>query len=58
MAERLGIDPIILVSGKSANLSLSSVRQLLDTIATVVALPQERREKFAELFFQILSLWE
>lgn len=58
MAERLGIDPIILVSGKSANLSLSSVRQLLDTIATVVALPQERKEKFAELFFQILSLWE
>lgn len=58
MAERLGIDPIILVSGKSANLSLSSVRQLLDTIATVVALPQERKEKFAELFFQIVSLWE
>lgn len=52
MAERLGIDPIILVSGKSANLSLSSVRQLLDTIATVVALPQERKEKFAELFFR------
>ena len=58
LAEKLGVDPLALVSGKIEPELLQIVFLLLDTIQAVAGLPQPRRLKFAELFLEIVQLWE
>ena len=47
LAEKLGVDPLALVSGK-----------IEPELLQIVFLPQPRRLKFAELFLEIVQLWE
>ena len=57
LAEKLGIDPVFLVSD-SFNISQLEVLLLLfDTIQIVSDLPAPKRRRFAELLLEILSLW-
>lgn len=58
IAEKLGVDPIALVSGKIEAEQSQIVFLLLDTIQAVADLPQPRRLKFAELFLELVNLWE
>lgn len=58
IAEKLGVDPIALVSGKLEPEQSQIVFLLLDTIQAISDLPQPRRLKFAELFLELVHLWE
>lgn len=58
MAERLNVNPASLIlgvfdleQGRIANL-------LLDTVQSVSELPEEKRLRFAELFLEIIRLWD
>lgn len=58
LAEKLGIDPVALVSGKLEPEQHEIVLLMLNTIQAVSKLPQPKRLKFAELFLEQVRLWE
>lgn len=58
LAKKLGVNPLALVSGNIEPEQMQIVFLLLDTIQAVAALPQPRRLKFAELFLEMVQLWE
>lgn len=58
MAEKLGISPIALVSGKMEPEQYQIVLLMADTVQAVSNLPQPKRLKFAELFLELVQLWE
>ena len=57
LAEKLEIDPIALVSGSVDPEKRQIILLLLDTIE-VSELPQSKRVRFAELFLELVQLWE
>lgn len=58
IAERLGIDPAALILGV-LNLDQREVLLLLtDTVQDVAKLPEEKRLRFAELFLEMVRLWD
>lgn len=57
LAQKLGVDPITLISGKIEPEQSEIVCLLLDTIQAVADLPQPRRLKFAALFQELVQLW-
>ena len=58
LAEKLEIDPIALVSGRVDPEKRQIILLLLDTIQEVSELPQLKRVRFAELFLELVQLWE
>jgi len=58
LAEKLDIDPIDLVSGKMKPEQYKIVCLMLDTVKAVSVLPQSKRMRFAELFLELVQLWE
>ena len=58
LAEQLEIDPIALISGKIESEQYEIILLMLDTVHAVSDLPQPRRLKFAELFLELVQLWE
>lgn len=58
MAEKMGIDPIALIMGRVDPEQHQITLLLLDTIQAVANLPQPKRLKFAELFLELVQLWE
>lgn len=58
LAEQLGVDPIALISGEIEPEQYEIVLLMLNTIRAVSDLPQPKRLKFAELFLELVQLWE
>lgn len=58
LAEKLDLDPIALMAGIVEPKQYETVLLLTDTIRTVSDLPQDRRLRFAELFLEMVQLWE
>ena len=58
LAEQLEIDPIALISGKIESEQYEIILLMLDTVHAVSDLPQPRRLKFADLFLELVQLWE
>jgi len=58
LAEKLDIAPIALVAGKMEPEQYEIVLLMLDTIKEVSILPQPKRLRFAELFLELVRLWE
>jgi len=58
LADKLAIDPIALVSGKMDPEQYKIVLMMLDTVKAVSILPQTKRLRFAELFLELVQLWE
>lgn len=58
LAEKMGVDPIAMMSGKIEPEQYQIVLLMADTIEAVSNLPQPKRLKFAELFLELVQLWE
>ena len=59
IAERLGISPAALILGALDGGSQYEISQLLlDTIQRVSELTEEKRLRFAELFLELVKLWD
>lgn len=58
MADKLGIDPQLLLSGGFPTERADVAPLILQTICEGMSLPKEKRQRVAELFVQIVSLWE
>lgn len=58
LAEKLGLDPIVLVSGSMEPGQYEVALLMLDMIQEVSELPQPKRLRFAELFLEQVQLWE
>ena len=58
LSEKLGIDPIALMSGKLEPEQYEIAQLMLDTIQAVSVLPPPKRVRFAELFLEQMQLWE
>ena len=58
IAEKMGVDPAALIVG-ILNLDQREVLLLLmQTIKDVAKLPEEKRARFAELFLEMVKLWD
>lgn len=58
LGEKIGVDPIVLLTGDIGPKQLQTALLLLDTIQEVAILPQPRRLRFAEQFLELVQLWE
>lgn len=58
LAEKLEIDPIALMAGTIEPEQYQIVLLMIDTIQAVSSLSQPKRLKFAELFLELVQLWE
>lgn len=58
LAQKLGIDPAVLITGLFGLSQGETVLFLLGLIQKVAELPQERRLRFAELFLEMIHLWD
>ena len=58
LAEKLGVDPVVMVSGRFNPSQLHIASLLLSTLEAYTQLPKEKQTQFAELFLQMLSLWD
>lgn len=58
LSQKLGIDPIALLTGVFEPTQQKIILLLLDTVRQVTPLPEAKRLRFAELFQEMLQLWE
>lgn len=58
LAEKLDLDPIALMAGSMEPEQYEIVLLMTDTIRAVSDLPQSRRLRFAQLFLELIQLWE
>lgn len=58
IAGKLDIDPLMLVSGTFRPDQMGIVLLMFRTTKMITELSEENRKRFAELFLDILSLWE
>ena len=58
IAERMGIHPASLILGVFDLDQQETSRLLLDTIQSVAKLPEDKRLRFAELFLEMIQLWD
>lgn len=58
LADKLGVDPAALMYGTIEPEQQQIALLLLDTIHAVSVLPQPKRLRFAELFLELVQLWE
>lgn len=57
IAQKLGVVPTVLTQGPLAPDQRKSALLLLDTIQGVAELTEEKRLRFAELFLEMVELW-
>ncbi len=58
LAEKLAVDPVALVAGDMDPEQYKLVLLMLDTVKAVSVLSQPKRLRFAELFLELVRLWE
>ena len=58
LAKKMGVDPLALISGKVDPEQYEITRIMLNTIEEVSGLSQPKRVRFAELFLELVQLWE
>lgn len=58
MAQKLGISPAALITGLTSTGRRDIFLLLLDTLQGVSELSEEDRIRFAELFLEMMQLWE
>lgn len=58
LAEKLDVDPMVLVSDVFSHDRVDMILLMLRTTNVVAMLSEDKRKTFAELFLQIVSLWE
>ena len=58
IANKLDVDPLLLIAGVDDPPKAELVMLLFQTTKEVVALPDGKRQLFAELFEKIVSLWD
>ncbi|NBI68936.1 XRE family transcriptional regulator [Pseudoflavonifractor sp. 60] len=58
LAKKMDVDPVALVSGTAEPEQYQTLLLMLDTIEEVSSLTQPKRVKFAELFLELVQLWE
>ena len=56
LADKLGVDPLVLMSGDIEPEQRQTALLLLDTIQAVSVLPQAKRLQFAEQFMELVQL--
>ena len=56
LAEKLGVDTSVLISGACSSSQLLVARKLLGLIESLGNVPQENRTEFAELFVRMIHL--
>lgn len=58
IAEKLDVDPLVLMSDAFSNDPADMILLMMRTMNVVDMLSEEKRRVLAELFLQIVSLWE
>lgn len=58
IAERLLVNPEVLLCGRNAQEQVQALEYLLRTINPVGGLPEERHRQLAILLWELLSLWD
>lgn len=56
LADKLGLDPLALLSGDIEPEQRQTVLLMLETIQTVSVLPQPKRQRFVEQFVELIQL--
>lgn len=56
IASKMQISPNFLLSNTLSNKSLNIILPLLESFSLVEKLPQEKRNKFADLFYELIQL--
>lgn len=56
IANKMGIDPTVLILGNMEQKDLLLL--LTKTVPNMANLPEEKRERFAELFLEMVRLWD
>lgn len=58
IAEKMNVDPILLITGSIQPRNNDLVLLMFQTTQAVISLPECKRRYFAELFLEIVSLWD
>lgn len=58
IAEKMNVDPILLITGSIEPSNKDLVLLMFRTTQAVISLPERKRRYFAELFLEIVSLWD
>ena len=58
IAKKLSVSPYFLLLGDFNEEQLNVFMKMIDVLSFVFDLPSEKRKKFAELLFEIISLWD
>ena len=58
LAEKLGVDPIFLITNGLSATQINILYKMLDVTEEAAKLPPERRKRFAELLAEVLQLWD
>ena len=58
IAQKLNVSPYFLLLGDFKEEQLSAFMKMIDILSLVSDLTSEKRKRFAELLFEIISLWD
>ena len=58
IAQKLNVSPYFLLLGDFNEEQLSAFMKMIDVLSLLSDLPSEKRKRFAELLFEIISLWD
>ena len=58
IAQKLNVSPYFLLLGDFNDEQLGAFMKMIDILSLVSDLPSEKRKRFAELLFEIISLWD
>lgn len=58
IAQKLGISPYFWLLGDFSGEQLSAFLKMMDIFSLLSDLPPEKRKRFAELLFEMISLWD
>ena len=58
IAKKLSVSPYFLLLGDFNDEQLSAFMKMIDILSLVSDLQSEKRKRFAELMFEIISLWD
>ena len=57
IANKLGIEPRVLLSGSFVDAQIDVIEQLLGLINSLGEIPDDKRKEFAKLIYEIVKLW-
>ena len=58
IAKKLSVSPYFLLLGDFNEEQLSAFMKMIDVLLLLSDLPSEKKKRFAELLFEIISLWD